>query len=123
MIINNLILIILMKQVILVRMDLQMPKGKLATQCCHASVGAVLKTSKDKLDEWSSEGMKKVVLKVADLKELISLKKNADALKLKTSLITDAGKTFFEKPTTTCLAIGPDEETKIDRITSHLKLL
>ena len=112
-----------LKQVILVRMDLQMPKGKLATQCSHASVGAVLKTSKDKLDEWSSEGMKKVVLKVADLKELISLKKNADALKLKTSLITDAGKTVFEKPTTTCLAIGPDEEKKIDRITSHLKLL
>ena len=60
-----------MKQVILVRMDLKLPKGKLAAQCCHASVEAVLNSSKKKVDEWRSEGQKKVVLKVKDDKELI----------------------------------------------------
>ena len=53
-----------MKQVILVRMDLKMEKGKLATQVAHASVDAVLKSPKDKIEEWTSGGMKKVVLKV-----------------------------------------------------------
>ncbi len=112
-----------MKQVILVRMDLKMEKGKLATQVAHASVDAVLKSPKDKIEEWTSEGMKKVVLKVQDLKELLDLKKKADILKLKTAIITDAGKTFFDKPTTTCLAIGPDDDKEIDKITNHLKLL
>jgi PTH2 family peptidyl-tRNA hydrolase len=42
---------------------------------------------------------------------------------LTTALITDAGKTFFKEPTKTCLAIGPDKEEKIDRITGKLKLV
>lgn len=38
-------------------------------------------------------------------------------------LITDSGKTEFGGiPTNTCLAIGPDDAEKIDRITGHLPL-
>ena len=55
-----------MKQVILVRQDLKMDKGKLATQCAHASVDAVLASSREKVDAWRDEGMKKVVVKVKD---------------------------------------------------------
>lgn len=35
-----------LKQVILARNDLKLPKGKLAAQCAHASVEAVLKCLK-----------------------------------------------------------------------------
>lgn len=112
-----------MKQVILVRQDLKMPKGKLATQCAHASVEAVLKSKQDKVDDWRDEGMKKVVLKVKDEKELISYLRKAKNNKLTIALITDAGKTFFKGPTKTCLAIGPDKEEKIDKITSKLKMI
>jgi len=45
-----------MKQVILVRQDIQMPKGKLATQVAHASVEAVLGSSKEKLPQIFSTG-------------------------------------------------------------------
>ena len=112
------------KQVILVRMDLKMEKGKLAVQVAHASVEAVLGSSKEKVHEWYEEGMKKVTLKVADLKELQKYQREAQKQGLKTAIITDAGKTFFDgKPTVTCAAIGPDTEEKIDRVTAQLKML
>ena len=112
-----------MKQAILVRQDLKLPKGKLATQCSHASVDAAMNSDKRKVEDWLSHGGKKVVLKVKDKKELVQYIKKAKALKLKTSLITDAGKTFFKTPTMTCGAIGPDQEDKIDKIVGKLKLL
>jgi len=111
-----------MKQVILCRIDLKMDRGKLAAQCSHASVEAVLKSPEMIVREWREQGMKKVILKVKDEKELLDFQKMAKALKLVTSLITDAGKTFFKEPTRTCLAIGPDKEDKIDKITGKLKM-
>jgi len=112
-----------MKQVILVRQDLKMPKGKLAAQCCHASVEAVLKTNREKVNEWLHEGAKKIVLRVDSLKELQKYKRDADDAGLKNALITDGAHTFFDKPTTTCLGIGPDDEEKIDQVTGQLKML
>ncbi|MBI2656920.1 peptidyl-tRNA hydrolase, partial [Candidatus Woesearchaeota archaeon] len=52
------------KQVILVREDLKLPKGKLAAQSSHASVDATLKSDKNIVDLWKKEGGKKIVLKV-----------------------------------------------------------
>jgi len=112
-----------MKQVILVRKDLKLPKGKTAAQCSHASLEAALKTSKSKLEEWKQNGAKKVILSVDSKEDLINYKLKASKLNLKTALIKDAGKTVLKKPTLTCLAIGPDKEETIDKITKNLKLL
>ncbi len=112
-----------MKQVILVRQDLKMDKGKLSVQVAHASVEATLNSSKTKIHEWKHEGMKKVVLKVKDLKELKQFLINAKSSGFTTGLIKDAGKTFFKRPTITCLGIGPDDEEKIDSLTGNLKML
>jgi len=112
-----------MKQVILVRQDLKLPKGKLAVQVAHASVECVLKSDKKTIDEWHSSGMKKSVLKVADLKELKEYQSKARSAKLTNALITDAGLTTIAPGTVTCLGIGPDEEGKIDKITGKLKLI
>ena len=100
-----------------------MPKGKLAVQCAHASVEGVLGSSKEKVDAWRHEGMKKAVLKVKDLEELRMYLTRAQAAKLKVALITDAGKTFFETSTTTCCALGPDKEEAIDKITGDLSMV
>lgn len=112
-----------MKQVILVRLDLNMPKGKLAVQCAHASVESVHNSAKNIISDWKSQGSKKIVLKVKDLNELLDYEKKAKRMGLKTALITDAGRTVFTEPTITCLAIGPDSEEKIDKITGKLKML
>jgi len=112
-----------LKQVILVRQDLKMPKGKLAAQVAHASVEAMLKASKANFAEWKGYGYKKVVLKVKDEKELLEYQKLAKKAKLKTALIRDAGRTVLEPGTITCLGIGPDYEDKIDKVTGNLKIL
>lgn len=111
------------KQVILVRQDLHLPKGKLAAQCSHASVEAVLKSSDKKVSAWRKEGMTKVVLKVKDEKELLSYLQKAKDDGLTTALITDAGRTVVAPGTKTCGGIGPDEEEKVDAVTGKLQLL
>ena len=109
-----------MKQVIVVRKNLKMNPGKLAAQCSHASVEAALNSSKKNIEDWKKGGAKKVIVKVDSQKELLGLQKKAKSLKLVASLIKDAGRTFFKKPTTTCLGIGPDKEEKIDMMLSKL---
>ncbi len=111
------------KQVILVRTDLNLPNGKLASQVAHASLEAAMKSPKKIVDEWRSEGGKKVVLKVDGLDELRSFKAAAEREKLAASLITDAGHTAVPAGTVTCLGIGPDKEEKIDRVTGKLRIL
>ena len=111
------------KQVILVRMDLKMPRGKEHAQVAHASVDATLKSDKKIVELWKKEGGKKVILKVEDEKELFKYKQLAEELGLKTALIQDAGHTVLEPGTITCLGIGPDAEEKIDKVSGKLKMM
>lgn len=111
------------KQVILVRRDLKLPKGKLAAQCAHASVEAVLKSDSEVVKKWRKEGMAKIVIKVKDEKELLTYFQQAKEKDLVTALITDAGRTVVAPGTKTCAGIGPDDEEKIDKITGKLPLL
>ena len=111
------------KQVILVRQDLKLPKGKLAAQCAHASVEAVLKSDSKVVSAWRKQGMPKIVLKVKDEKELLLYLQKAKDEELVTALITDAGKTVVAPGTKTCGGIGPDEEERIDAVTGKLPLL
>lgn len=111
------------KQIILVRQDLKLPKGKLAAQAAHASVEAVLKSDKKIVEAWRNEGMAKIVLKVKDETELLHYFQLAKENGISAALITDAGKTVIAPGTKTCVALGPDTEEKIDQITGKLPLL
>lgn len=113
------------KQVILVREDLNLPKGKMAAQAAHASVACVMETEnigrKDIVDRWKEEGMKKIVLKVKDMQEMKEMKDLAEEKGLVAVMIEDAGHTVVKPGTRTCLGIGPDDEKKIDDVTGKLK--
>ena len=111
-----------MKQAIIVRHDLKLPIGKACSQSAHAAVEAVLRSDKKKVDKWRNDGMPKIVLKVKDLKELLMFNQMAKDEGLITAVITDAGKTTVAPGTTTCIAIGPDKEEKLDKIVKELKL-
>ena len=111
------------KQVIIIRQDLKLPKGKAVAQAAHASVDAVLKSNDAVVKKWRQMGMAKIALKVKDEKELVKLFQKAKDHDLVASLITDAGKTVVAPGTKTCVAIGPAEEEEIDLITGELSLL
>ncbi len=111
------------KQVIVVRKDLGMDKGKIASQVAHASLEAYKKTDENIRKLWEEEGSKKVVLKVESLRNLMDIKEKVKKEGIPYAVIRDAGRTQVRSGEVTTLGIGPAEEEKIDRITKNLKLL
>ncbi len=115
-----------MKQVIVVRSDLKMGKGKLAAQVAHASLGAAEEAASKRegwLLEWKEGGQAKIVLRVAGEEALRDIHGRARAAKLPAALIEDRGLTQLEPGTLTCVGIGPGPDEEVDRITGKLKLL
>ncbi len=123
------------KQVVVVRRDLNMRKGKLAAQVAHASMKFLVEgyvRGSDKLETrldkpevaWLSNAFTKVVVSCDSEQELLDLMSEARRRGVIVHSITDAGRTEFHGvPTLTCCAFGPDHAEKIDPITGHLKLL
>ncbi|MFT4310436.1 MAG: peptidyl-tRNA hydrolase Pth2 [Candidatus Woesearchaeota archaeon] len=111
------------KQVIVIRADLQLPKGKACSQAAHAAVEATLKASESIVRLWRHSGQKKIVVKVRDEAALYTHAQQAKDKGLAVAIITDAGKTTIEPGTVTCCAIGPGAEADIDVITKDLSLL
>ena len=128
------------KQVIVMRRDLNMRKGKAAAQAAHVATAFItrqlqkqLTSSPDKsfLDvcltapqrEWVLDSFVKVVCKVDDEEALVAIEKKAQEAGLLVHRCVDAGRTEFDgQPTWTCIAIGPDYVEKIDPITKDLAL-
>ena len=129
------------KQVIVMRKDLNMRKGKMVAQGSHASLGAFLKcfrkykTSDDTtifttefdedsvLEAWLNGVFTKICVSVDSEQELLDLYASIPE-GIPCALIKDAGITEFNGvPTYTCIGIGPYVTEEIDKLTSHLKLL
>lgn len=115
-----------MKQVIVVRSDLKMGKGKVAAQAAHASLSAAEAAQQKRpswFARWKEEGQAKVVLKVESEDSLRDLFLKAKRAGLPAVLIEDRGLTQVDPGTVTCLGIGPAPEADMDEITGKLKLL
>ncbi len=117
----------MIKQVILMRKDLKMRRGKEIAQGSHASMSFLLKQSTPSnapiIKEWVEGGQTKICLQIHSEEEMLELFKKADMAGLRANIITDSGRTEFNGvPTRTCMAIGPDLAVDIDKITKHLKL-
>lgn len=132
------------KQLIVVRKDLEMPVGKLAAQVSHASLLSFL-NSLDKTDEknenaeknketyildknnysydWIHGSFTKVVLGVKNESQLLKYKKIAEENGIPFALITDEGRTCFDRePTITCLGVGPYDNDILDKFFKRLRL-
>jgi peptidyl-tRNA hydrolase, PTH2 family len=111
-----------MKQVLIMRSDLGMSPGKLASQAAHAAVKAVANAPLKWVDEWNRSGCTKIVLEVRSDADLISLYKLAVRNYLPVALIADEGRTEVSPGSITALGIGPAPKGDIDKITGDLKL-
>lgn len=114
------------KQVIAVRTDLGMSKGKMAVQVAHGAVSAAERARVSNQDVWLAwlrEGQKKVAVKVQSEEELLQLMREAITHRLPYSLIRDAGMTELPPGTMTVIGIGPAKSEEVDKVTSELKLL
>lgn len=119
------------KQIIVMRKDLNMRKGKMIAQGAHASLGIftrILKTvnpdeTPDAITYWLETSFAKVCVYVKSEEELLEIY-NKVPKEIPKILITDSGKTEFNNvPTHTCIAIGPWWSDEINKITGELPLL
>lgn len=122
------------KQVIVMRKDLNMRKGKLVAQGAHASMGAILSLCQrdgnclvlemdERVEPWLTGRFKKICVYVNTEQELVDIHEAAKSAGLISSLIVDSGLTEFNGvPTKTAVAVGPDREDRIDAICKHLPL-
>lgn len=129
------------KQVIVMRTDLNMRKGKMAAQAGHASMMFLSKRFEfidkdlelgnvfeiwlsDVEREWFESSYAKICVGIDSQEALMEIVTKAAEARLEVSVVTDNGATeFHSTPTVTCCAIGPDYSDKIDLITGKLKLL
>ena len=135
------------KQIIVIRKDLKMRQGKAIAQGAHASLAILtnnligypfkwylfpfklltflyLFTFHKPFRVWHTGRFTKICVSVNSEQELKDIYYAAKREGILCSLIKDAGLTEFKKiPTLTAVAIGPDESSKIDKITRRLPLL
>lgn len=114
------------KQVMVIRSDLGIGKGKIAGQVSHASISAynlVRRANPEIAAEWEIQGQKKIVLKAGSDQELLDYFNQCKRAKIPCELIRDAGHTQLEPGTLTCFGAGPWDEKELDRVLGKLKLL
>jgi PTH2 family peptidyl-tRNA hydrolase len=128
------------KQVLVIRRDLGMRRGKEVAQGAHAALG-VFSQNMRTVDignglfecsftitaiekEWFENSFTKACVRVDNHAELLNCYTQAKLAGIPCILITDNGTTEFHGVSTdTCVAIGPWDAAEIDKITGGLKLL
>lgn len=125
------------RQVIIVSTQAKMPKGKVAAQVAHASLGALLTLATTQGTQWTldlsehpdvhawlSHSFTKVAVKCDDPDEMVAIYERAKAMGLPCAQIVDEGRTHFNGVATlTTVGIGPASPATLAGLTGHLKLL
>lgn len=120
------------KQLIIIRRDLKMRRGKEIAQGAHASMKFLVDMLKrteghyemtPEMIEWMQGLFTKVVLQVPDGLSLIACYQTALRHGIPATTIFDSGKTEFGGvPTNTAVAIGPERSSKLDPLFGMLRL-
>lgn len=129
------------KQVLVVRKDLKMRKGKIGAQCGHAAMKALLDGCSRSIGAqghrvvrfeygadspwaaWLEAGSAKVCVYVESEAALMAVYEQARRAGLPAALVTDSGRTEFGGvPTRTVVAVGPGWTEEVDAITGELPL-
>ena len=129
------------KQVIVMRTDLNMRKGKMVAQGAHATMSFITRKflimpkweflgyvwellHDQQVTFWLRNSFVKICVGADSEDHLIDIMQRAKTRRLRVELIEDNGTTEFQgEKTFTCLAIGPNWSDEIDKVTGDLKLL
>jgi len=114
-----------LKQVIVVRKDLGMRKGKMCAQVAHASGKIIDKYYFNwRVRTWMHNDYTKVVVGCDGLDDLYDIQDKCFERYVLSYMVTDKGYTEFDgELTPTCIAVGPDIVDIIDNICKDYKLL
>jgi len=120
------------RQVILIRKDLNMRKGMIAAQGAHASMKVFFDQARKfrifgwafmlipmslTMYRWAIGSFAKVCRYCTSEEELLKAYHDAKAVGLPCALIVDEGRTEFHGvPTLTCVAVGPADADTIDKV-------
>lgn len=129
------------KQIIVIRKDLNMRKGKIAAQAAHASLGRFTQYAEFTIDPftkkrsmiipiteedsiWLENSFTKICVYVNSEDELLDLDKKVKERNIPCYLIQDNGVTEFNGiKTYTSLSIGPWWSNELNELTGNLPLL
>ena len=119
-----------LKMVFLVRQDLKMKAGKIASQVAHAALGLYddiifgnNEYQQEALVYWVTYGQKKIVLKVPNLETMNNALNQCQQANIANCLITDPVCNQIPPGSKPVLGIGPDKSEKINKITGKFKLM
>lgn len=120
------------KQVIVIRKDLKMRRGKEIAQGAHAAGLWLMNKVKYRYDydtfsasqrHWIEGDYRKIVVTVNSEEALLDLHCRAQQIGLEAHIVTDLGLTEFDGVlTVTALAIGPDTDENVSMLTEGLPL-
>ena len=118
------------KLVLCVNKTLKMGPGKVAAQCCHATIGCYKQASKNYpfgLKCWEITGCAKVATKlptdVDQNDEFNKIRAKCKELGVACYLVEDAGRTQIAAGSKTVIGVGPAPVAVVDQICSEYKLL
>lgn len=115
-----------LKMVLVVRQDLKMKSGKIASQCAHAATGMyaeLMRSNRSLLRQWEQCGQPKIVVTCKNQQEMNKLTEAAESIGLPTFVVADAGRTQVSAGSKTVLAVGPGPKAILDSVTGRLALL
>ncbi|XP_010526170.1 PREDICTED: peptidyl-tRNA hydrolase 2, mitochondrial isoform X1 [Tarenaya hassleriana] len=115
-----------LKMVLVVRQDLKMRAGKIASQCAHAATGMyaeLMQSDRYLLRRWEQCGQPKIVVTCKNQQEMNRIIESAENVGLPTFVVADAGRTQVAAGSKTVLAVGPGPKELVDSITGRLALL
>ena len=109
-----------MKLLILARMDLKIPKDRIAYLISCAEAKAANDTAIKRPD--LRRPWKTMLGMVNAFDELNAIRQKCDSANILCHEITDVGILHVESNELACIAVGPDEDEKIDHVVGDIKL-
>ena len=121
------------KQVIIVRKDLNLRKTELASQVATASMGFLLENNESERNDeinvklsreevmWLNGSFEKVIVGVDSEQDLRDLMFKAEMEGIGVYPVLSRLRNKFDDTTITCAALGPDDSNIIGHVTGHLK--